>query len=387
MRLSILLPTRNGGHQLTDCVRSVLGQPDPDLELVVSDNASDEVTREVLDSFGDDLRLKVFRQDEPLSVTDNWSAALEASTGDHVLLIGDDDCLLPGAVARMRALLEHYEQPDVLSFGAFGFAFPTAMAPGSPAYYSDPLFPYWAQLPARGVLPADLRARCVRDFFRFEIRICPNLQTTLVSREALRSLRNGAFREPYPDFYAINALLLTAERWAHADENLVVVGISPKSFGRTLKGGGTDDGRRYLGIDTTFPGYLPGTDMINGSYRFLQALLEDYRPELGPIEISRSNYVYRQGYSWYLDFRLGNIDRRELGRRLRMLSGGDVAGFLRELGRRFGPDMVRRHARVDDDSAIASVWPNMRPIEGMQTIGEFAQWAAAQRPAPVAAPS
>jgi hypothetical protein len=162
------------------------------------------------------------------------------------------------------------------------------------------------------------------------------------------------------------------------DANHVVVGISPKSFGRTLKGGGTDAGRAYLGIDTTYPGHLPGTDMINGTYLFLQRLLEDYGPELHPIAISRSNYVYRQGYAWYLDFRLGRIDGRELRRRMRMLSPRDWLGFLRELGSRFGPAMIRNHARVDERSEIASVWANMRPIPEARTIGAFAAWASAR---------
>ena len=59
MKLSILLPTRNGGHQLEDCIRSVLAQPEEALELVISDNASDDVTVEVLRSFAGDPRLKV----------------------------------------------------------------------------------------------------------------------------------------------------------------------------------------------------------------------------------------------------------------------------------------------------------------------------------------
>jgi hypothetical protein len=250
----------------------------------------------------------------------------------------------------------------------------------SPAYYSDPLFPYDARLPRRGLLSPGDRARSVREFFDFEINFCPNLQTTLVSRPALSGLRNGPFREPYPDFYAINALLLVAERWAHAPEKLSVVGISPKSFGRTLKGGGTDEGRRYLQMaETEFPGWLPGTDMINGSYRFLEALREDYGPELAGIEISRSNYVYRQMYDWYLSARLGRIGRRELVRRLRMLSPSDWLGFLRELGRRASPAMLKRHARVNEQSAIASVWPGMRPIADIHSLPEFIRWADGHR--------
>lgn len=385
MSISILLPTRNGGHQLEDCIRSILAQPEADLELVVSDNASDDETVQVLRSFADDERMKVVRQPAPLGVTDNWQQTLEAATGDYVLLVGDDDCLLAGTIGRLQELVEHYGRPDALSFGAYGFAFPTAFGEHEPAYFSEPLFSYDPAFPRYGMLSHAVRERCVRDFFRFEITFCPNLQTTLVSRAALLGLRNGPFREPYPDFYAIHALLLTAPTWAHHDEHLVVVGISPKSFGRTLKGGGTEAGRAYLGIDTTFPGYLPGTDMLNGSYRFLQCLLEDYGPELEPCEISRSNYVYRQGYAWYLDFRLHKIDRRELLRRMRMLSAGDWVGFARELARRFGPTMIRNHARVDQRSEIASVWANMRPIPHVTTIGEFAAWVSARSPLSAAA--
>ncbi|MDX6721225.1 MAG: hypothetical protein QOJ63_3479 [Solirubrobacteraceae bacterium] len=359
-------------------MRSVLAQPEHDLELVVSDNASDDVTVQVLRSFGDDPRLKVVRQPEPVSVTVNWRRTLEAASGDYVLLIGDDDCLLEGTVARLVGLLEHYDAPEVLSFGAYGFAFPGAFGAASPAHYSDPLFPPNPKLPERGLLSRSDRERCVRDFFAFDMTFCPNLQTTLVARAAFLGLPNGPFREPYPDFYATTALLLTAPRWAHDHENLVVVGVSPKSFGRTVMSGDGDAGRDYLGIDTAFPGELPGNDMINGTHVFLERLHEDYGQQLDPIAISRSKYVYRQSYAWYLDFRLGKIDGRELRRRMGLLSAGDWLGFARELGARFGPTMIRNHARVDERSEIASVWANMRPIPEMRTISEFAAWASSR---------
>ena len=40
MRFSILLPTRNGGDFLENCVRSILEQDHDDFELVISDNAN-----------------------------------------------------------------------------------------------------------------------------------------------------------------------------------------------------------------------------------------------------------------------------------------------------------------------------------------------------------
>jgi glycosyltransferase involved in cell wall biosynthesis len=377
MRLSVLLPTRNGARYLRECAGSVLASPRDDLELVVSDNASDDGTREILESLSADPRVRVLRQPAPISVTANWMRTLEAARGDYVLLLGDDDFLLAGAVDRLMSLVDQHGHPDCISFEAYGFAFPDAFGPGSQAHFSDPLFPYSAELPRRGELPPAAREWAVRDFFRFEFRVCPNLQTTLVSRAALERLPSKPFQAPYPDFYAINALLLTVMRWIHVPEKLAVVGISPKSFGGTLSSGGTEQGRRYLGIETTFPGYLPGTDMINGMHLTLQNLERDFPRELADTEISRSNYVYRQIYSWYLGWRLKTIDSREILRRLRLLSAGDWLGFARELAGRVSIDMVRRHARVDDHSAIGSVWPNMRPAPRFTSIAAFAESAAA----------
>jgi glycosyltransferase involved in cell wall biosynthesis len=378
MMLSVLLPTRNGSRYVGDCIASVLSSELEDLELVVSDNASEDDTQEVLGALAGDPRLRIVRQPEPISVTDNWTAALQASNGEYVLLLGDDDCLLPGAVDQLMAAHAEWGAPEVLSFEAYGFAFPGALDPDSPAYFSDPLFPHDQRLPRQGTLAAECRAWSVRQFFGFEFTVCPNLQTTLCSRKAIERLPYGPFREPYPDFYAVHALLLTAHSWVHLPRKLVAAGISPKSFGRTLKSGGTDAGRSYLGIDMQFDGLLPGTDMINGMYLTLQRLRDDFSSQLAGVEISRNKYVCQQMFSWYIAARLGAIDRAEIVRRLRLLSARDWIAFIRELAGRLDLAMVRRWGRVDDSRAIASVWPNMHPAPEHHTIREFAQWAAAQ---------
>jgi glycosyltransferase involved in cell wall biosynthesis len=375
MKLSVLLPTRNGGLYLGDSVASVLAADMDDLELVVSDNASDDNTREVLANFSTDPRLHVVRQNEPLSVTDNWSATMQASRGDHLVLIGDDDYILPGALEYLTATHAVLGAPEVLSYEAYSYAFPGAFYTDSPAHYADPLHNYDERIPNETPLPTHIRKWAVDEAFRFDPPFSLNLQTMLCSREALERLPRGAFLEPYPDFYAALALQLTARDWIHVPRKLVAVGITPKSFSKSLLGGGSTAGRAYLGIDTEFDGYLPGHDMVNGFFRTLRQLERDFPVELAGIEISRRDYVYRQIYSWYLFTRLGNIDRTELIRRIRMLSLSDWVDFSRELTSRFNLDMLRRHARVDDSSAVNSLWVGMRPTTEHTNIGEFAEWA------------
>ncbi len=384
MRISVVLPTRNGGALLGDCVKSVLDQPYEDMELIVSDNASTDQTREVLERLVDP-RLRVIRLDEPVPVTDNWNVALEASTGDYVLLIGDDDYLLPHYFERADALLREHGDPECLSYEAYAFAFPEALPGSSEGHYADPLFPPDPALAPGGLIPASLRREFAAAVFRFHYRFCLNMQTTLVSRRAMDRMRNGLFRPPFPDFYALIALMLLVDRWAYSPERLVIVGVSPKSFGRTLHRGGQDAGIRaqgmsYLGISTDFEGQLPGNEMVNGTYLSLRELERDYGPELDGIRISRGDYVSHQVYNWFMRWRLGWLSGREFRRMLRLLGPRDWAGMTAALARRLSPRLVRDRLRVNRERPAEEFMPGMQRAPGIDDIAGFARWLEAGRP-------
>ena len=374
MSFSLLLPTRNGGHLLEDVLHSVLDEPYPEMELVVSNNASDDTTGEVLERFSGDRRLHVTTLASPVDVTDNWRVALEHSTGDYISLIGDDDMLLPGYFQRAAALLERHDHPDVLSFNAYGFAFPGFA--GSPdAHYADPFYRNDPAMPRDAAIPIDQRMSAVRDMFRFEFPMHLNMQCTLIARRALERLADGLLKPPFPDFYGLNALLMRAESWVHTDERLVVVGVSPKSFGRTVHSateqrGGLD----YLGIETGFPGQLPGSEIVNGTYRCLLELQRDYPRELAGVEIDRAHYVAQQVNASYLQLRLGSLSLREVLGRARLLSAGDVLGFTWLLLSRLSPGMLRRRLRIDREDPASQLWPGMRPIPEVSNIAEFTAW-------------
>jgi len=383
MRLSVLLPTRNGGALLHDCVKSVLDQPYEDVELVVSDNASEDETPDVLAGF-DDPRMRVERLGEPIPVTDNWNRALARSTGDYVLLIGDDDYVLPRYFERVDALLREFGDPECLSYEAYAFAYPGALPDSDEGHYADPLFPPDPALPKHGLIPSSLRHDFARDVFRFHYRFCLNLQTTLVARRAMERMRNGLFQPPFPDFYALIALMLLTDRWAYSDERLVIVGVSPKSFGRTLHRGGQDAGIRaqgmdYLGISTVFEGQLPGNEMVNGTHMSLTELKRDYGPELQGIRVSRGDYVSHQVYNWFMRWRLGWLPGNEMRRMLRLLRPRDWAAMTLALGRRLRPALVRERLRVNREEPAEEFMPGMRPAPGVETIAGLARWLESGR--------
>jgi glycosyltransferase involved in cell wall biosynthesis len=380
MRYSVLLPTRNGASLLENCVRSVLEQDYKDMELVVSNNASDDGTRELLDAFGSDPRLRVVHLEEPVNVTENWNVALAHSRGERILLIGDDDLLLQGYFERVDWLLAEHADPDVLSYNAYAFAYPGFG--GSPdSHFADPFFPLDGRIPRDAPIPGELRRTIVREMFRFAFSMPLNMQTTIVARSAFSDLEGDLFVPPFPDFYAINALLLRSERWVATDERLLVVGVSPKSFGRSLHSPAEQArGVDYLGIETDFEGRLPGSEFLNGTYRCLLELRHDFPDELGALQIDRSAYVFWQVYSWYVQTRLGSLSPRQLARRSSMLQASDWLRLLQAVAVRLRPAKVARRVRIDRHDPAPQLWPGMQRLPDVRDIAEFADWLNSRPP-------
>lgn len=375
---SILLPTREGGELLEPCIRSVLRQDREDFELVVSNNASEDGTREILESI-DDERLKVVHLDVPVPVTDNWNVALAASSGERISLIGDDDQLLAGYFDRLDALLEHHEDPDVLLFSAYAFAFP-GFSGSTHSHWADPFYAITGGLPIEGTLRDERLRATAREMFRFQFPLPLNMQTVVVHRRALERLSDGLFKPPFPDFYGLHALMLRSGPWAISSERLVVVGVSPKSFGRTVNSATEQiQGLAYLGIGSTFDGKLPGSEIVNGTHETLLALKADYPDDLGNVQIDRAEYVTQQAYAWYLQRRLGSIDTKDVLSRLRLLSVTDIALLVRHVAVRAKPAALRRRLAIDRDDPAPQLWDGMRPLPEVRDLTEFVAWIEARR--------
>lgn len=105
--VSIALPVRNGERHLGDAVRSVLDQDYEHLELIISDNASDDGTEEICRGFArSDARIRYHRQPHDIGLVPNFNAALHVARGPYFKWIGDDDWLTPTYVRRCVEVLD-----------------------------------------------------------------------------------------------------------------------------------------------------------------------------------------------------------------------------------------------------------------------------------------
>jgi glycosyltransferase involved in cell wall biosynthesis len=81
---------------LVDAVTSALKQDYPNLEVIISDDASNDNTEEVAQSFANDIRFKYFKNNsEHMSLATHLrKACFEYASGDWILILDDDDYLI-----------------------------------------------------------------------------------------------------------------------------------------------------------------------------------------------------------------------------------------------------------------------------------------------------
>lgn len=103
--VSLGLPVRNGEARIEQVVASVLRQDHDNIELVISDNASDDGTEEICRSLAQsDRRVMYHRQTENIGLNRNFAAVVQLSTGEYFRWVSDDDWLAPSYVSRCLAV-------------------------------------------------------------------------------------------------------------------------------------------------------------------------------------------------------------------------------------------------------------------------------------------
>jgi len=339
VKFSVLLPTRNRLALLRYAVETVTRQDYPDWEIVVSDNHSEEDIAGFVKNL-QDPRVRYFRTEGFIPVTENWNRAIEHSTGDYIIMLGDDDGLTRGYFRRIRELLLRFDRPEVIYSNAYLFAYPGVM-PGHPEgclCVATP--PALRNITEPFLLERGTALHWVRQSMNLNSRIAFNMQYALFSRELFQKIRGKFpfFQSPYPDYYAMNALFLEAGRILMCPDPLVIVGISPKSFGYFYFNRQETRGIDFLKnltekdqIERLRDTLLPGTAMNDCFLIAMEALSTNYGKEFG-LWANRKRYRYLQALyvfaNYYLERNLQKNDVDALWRRLRFAERCTYGLFL-----------------------------------------------------------
>tara|TARA_Y100000590_G_scaffold464136_1_gene632855 strand:- start:1777 stop:2916 length:1140 start_codon:yes stop_codon:yes gene_type:complete len=372
MKFSVLLPTRNGEKYLKTCIQSILDQSYDDMELIVFDNANTDGSGLIIESFSNDKRMKHYKSQTVVSVTENWNNALKKSSGDYVLMIGDDDYLLPGFFEKMELIIERNNEPDGITYNGYSFVYPGVIKDSRTSFYSDPHFQYEEHLDRERLLPSYFLKSIVESMFSFRPRVPLNALPHLWSRKVINRLEGDLFRAPYPDHFALNSLLLKAKSWVFSPEKLYIVGVTPKSYGTLVFDSQEQEkAKNYLGIDDDFPGKLPGNPLINNMHVWLELLKESYPDSLEKINISRSNYLKHQVYFWISQYRLKVISFGSLLKLFRRLSFVDMIKLISVLWDKKSLQSMRMLITKRKLSAVETFYYGPKPLKDINDAKEL----------------
>ncbi|MDL2224524.1 glycosyltransferase [Bacteroidales bacterium OttesenSCG-928-M06] len=101
--LSVIIPTRNRQKYAFNAVKKIIREFGDKIEVVIQDNSDNlELKQMLLDDNLSTEEIKYYHSYEDLSFVENFSRAIENSTGSYLCIIGDDDCVIPDILAVVR---------------------------------------------------------------------------------------------------------------------------------------------------------------------------------------------------------------------------------------------------------------------------------------------
>lgn len=229
-RFSIVIPTRNSHSVLKYTIMTCLKQNFYDYEIVISDNSSNNFTENMIKEFNDP-KIKYYRPEDELSMTDNYNFAIGKAEGEYILVLGSDDGLLFHALNTLDLILSSTDI-KILKWNSIAYLWPDVKLVGQENLL------YISNKPAGKININTIRySEIVNHVLNFELPYAalPMLYcNAVVHRDVvlkLRDLTGTVFKGLIPDVYSGFALACVQEEFSSIDIPISIGGSSGKSNG------------------------------------------------------------------------------------------------------------------------------------------------------------
>lgn len=174
---SVIIPTFNRSKMVRQAIDSVLAQNLDDHEIIVVDDGSTDNTTEVLETYGDGIRILSQANQGPQAARNE---GFRAAKGAYTVFLDSDDMLLPWALEVYRKTIASTRQPALLM--------------GAPVYFSSDE-PY---LPGSRIRSA-LEIVEYKDVLSKDRSVFHTFSAMAVQRRSLEEI--GGFRKGSPDMF------------------------------------------------------------------------------------------------------------------------------------------------------------------------------------------
>ena len=223
---SVVIPTYNRSDLVPYAVESVLRQSFTDLEVLVSDNCSTDDTAAAIARIGDP-RVRYVRTPAHGPIAYNWEFARSRAKGSFVIMLSDDDALVPDAL-RCFAEESRRHRADFLFCKV--------------AEYRDSKFPGPERNtltcpPFTGVVEVVSADDFIRPLYAFHRRFEMHPSAFVFGKHVADQIAARCqrfFQTNGVEYCAWPMAAAVARGLVHIDAPLIVLGRTPKSWGSNL---------------------------------------------------------------------------------------------------------------------------------------------------------
>lgn len=224
-RFSIVIPTCDRHETLHYTIQTALAQDFDDYEIIVSDNFSLPLTQAAVEAF-QSPKVRYVRTPKRLAMTNNFEFAVSQAQGDYVIVIGDDDGLMPDALSSIDAI---------------------ARATGEKAIRWESTHYYWPNMiheQRRNIASfaeSDQQLRfdgevTIDNVVNYELQysFLPMLYHAAIHRDIIAELKSRTgtiFKSRSPDIYSGFAIAYLIKHYLYCGHPYSIMGISGKSNG------------------------------------------------------------------------------------------------------------------------------------------------------------
>lgn len=123
--ITICIPNYNGGEYLKQCIDSVLNQEYQNIEIIISDNKSNDNSYEILELYKNEKKIKIIYQEKFLPMTTHWNIFKDFINGELVFWMSSDDIILKDCLSyvvrmynkdrNMKAIFFEYDIIDEMN--------------------------------------------------------------------------------------------------------------------------------------------------------------------------------------------------------------------------------------------------------------------------------
>ena len=289
---TVIIPTRERSDTLQHALHTCVIQDYDNLEILISDNFSQDHTREVVESYKDS-RIRYINTGKRLSMTDNFEfALLHIQPKGYVIYIGDDDGFLPNAIRDINAVIVE-TGTQVLRWDPATYWWPMA-----DSNRANQLFIYslgsGTTVRKSAIMIQDVLS------FREGPQFLPLMYTnSVIDYEVIRKIKikdasGRLYHSRVPDAYIAFAIAGTVDSFVNSRRPYALVGISHHSSGQSTAGfSSTGPAIKFLAEDN-LPYHSSLVFCLSHYQCFIESFLQarDYLPFLRKFTVDMEKLAF-----------------------------------------------------------------------------------------------